>query len=184
LLTGVFSPFRAILDNDYKNFSADDFDVEINASSIVLSGVSQCWECQKSIMNPADGVTAFGKTYHRNHIKCASSGKDFTAGGDAFEGTDGKVYCQKEWERLFQKNCTECSLPIKEKKPLIVKDKHYHRNCFKCQVCKEVLEGRWLEEEGKPICEKDYYRKRGLVCPCCLLHVDGEGKVSKFERGG
>ncbi len=54
-------------------------------------------------MNPADGVTAFGKTYHRNHIKCAATGKDFTGGGDAYEGTDGKVYCQKEWERLFQK---------------------------------------------------------------------------------
>lgn len=30
--------FKAILDNDYGGFTADDFDVEINASSIALSG--------------------------------------------------------------------------------------------------------------------------------------------------
>ncbi len=173
---------KAILDNDYKNFSADDFDVEINASSIVLSGVSQCWQCNKSIMNPADGVTAFGKAYHRNHLQCSVTGRDFSDGGDAFEGEDGKVYSQLEWEKKYQKVCHTCNKPIKEKKPVAAKDKFYHRKCFTCQVCKEVLEGRWMEEDGRPICEKDYYRKRGLVCPCCNLHVDGEGKtVGKFK---
>ncbi len=33
--------FKAILDNDFQGFSADDFDVEINASSIALSGYAR-----------------------------------------------------------------------------------------------------------------------------------------------
>jgi len=174
--------FKAILDNDYGGFSADDYDVEIDAAAIVMSGVSQCWECQKSIQKAADGVTAFGKVYHRACVKCAGTGKDFSAGGDAYEGTDGKVYCKAEWEKRFQKTCEKCKLPIKDKVPLEAKDKFYHRKCFRCQVCDNVLDGRWYEEDGKPICENDYYRKRGLVCPCCNTHVDGDGKkVGKFK---
>jgi len=174
--------FKAILDNDYGGFSADDFDFEIDANSLVLAGVSQCWECGESITSATEGVTAFGKAYHRNHVKCVATGKDFTDGGDAMEGEDGKVYCRAEWVKRFQKTCATCQKPITEKKPLEAKEKFYHRKCFTCQVCNKVLDGRWLEEDGKPICENDYYRKRGLVCPCCDTHVDGEGKVvGKFR---
>jgi len=174
--------FKAILDNDYKNFNADDFDFEINSSSIVLSGVSQCWECKKSIMNPEDGVTAFGCAYHRHCVKCSETGKDFTDGGDAYEGEDGKVYGKAAWEKKFQKVCSTCSKPIKKKNPLEAKGKFYHRKCFTCQVCEKVLDGRWYEEDGRPICENDYYRKRGLVCPACDLHVEGEGvTVGKYK---
>lgn len=174
--------FKAILDNDYQNFSADDFDVDINASSIVLSGVSKCAQCQQSIVNPSDGVTAFGKAYHRTHVKCCVTGKDFSGGGDAFEGDDGQIYCQAEWEKKFQKNCNKCKQPIRDKKPLVAKDKFYHRKCFVCTKCGCVLEGRWYEEEGQPICENDYFRKKGLVCPVCTKPVEGEGKVvGKFK---
>jgi hypothetical protein len=42
-------------------------------------------------MNPADGVAVFGKAYHRNHIVCAVTGKDFSDGSEAMEGEDGQV---------------------------------------------------------------------------------------------
>merc|ERR1711991_934551 len=110
--------FKALLDNDYSNFSADDFDIEINANSIALSGINQCSECNENISNPSDGVTAFGRVYHRNHVKCAATGKDFVGGGEAYEGEDGKIYCQEAWEKKYQKTCSICSKPIKAKKPV------------------------------------------------------------------
>lgn len=177
--------FKAILDNDYQNFSAEDFDINVNASSFVLSGVSMCDSCKKSIVNPADGVVAFGKAYHRNHLKCCVTGKDFTSGGDAFEGEDGLVYSQAEWEKKFQKSCAKCAKTIKEKKPISALNKFYHRACFTCSVCAQLLGGRWFEDEGKPVCENDHYKKRGLVCPVCQKHVEGEAKVCgkiKFHR--
>ena len=174
--------FKAILDNDYGGFSADDFDFEIDATSIVMSGVSQCDECKESISDPSDAVTAFGRVYHRTHVKCSATGRDFSDGSDAFEGPDGKIYREEEWVKRFQRNCAQCSLAIKDKIPLEAKGKFYHRTCFTCQTCEKVLDGRWLEEESRPMCENCYYRKKGLVCPCCDLHVDGEGrKVGKFK---
>lgn len=174
--------FKAILDNDYSGFSADDFAVEINASSIALAGVSVCTQCNQSILNPADGVAVFGKSYHRNHLKCSATGKDFTDGSDAWEGEDGQVYCQKEWEKRFLKTCTSCKQAIKEKKPLIVNNKPYHKSCFTCDVCKNVLQGRWYEDDGRLLCENDFHRKRGTVCPACTKPVEGEPKkVGKYN---
>jgi len=168
--------FKAILDNDYAGFNADDFDVEINASSIALSGVSTCEQCKQSIMNTADGVAVFGKAYHRNHIKCSVTGRDFTDGSEAYEGEDGQVYCKTEWEKRFLKTCTSCKLAIREKKPLIVAGKPFHKACFTCNVCKQQLVGRWFDDDGQILCENDFHRKRGTVCPKCTKPVEGESK--------
>lgn len=185
--------FKALLDNDL-NFELEDYTVALDANSIVFSGVSQCWECQASISDSTQGVTAFGRAYHRHCVKCAATGKDFTGGGNAFEGEDGKVYCEAEWIKRYQRNCGTCRKPIKEKNPVVAKlpskdaaggDKilYYHRKCFVCGTCNKLLEGRWVPSENGAIsCENCFFRSKGLTCPCCDLHVDGAGHtIGKFK---
>ena len=34
--------------------------------------------------------------------------------------------------------------------------KVYHKECFKCCVCKKRIDGKFFEKNGKPYCEKDW----------------------------
>ena len=34
--------------------------------------------------------------------------------------------------------------------------KVYHKECFKCCVCKRRIDGKFFQKNGKPYCEKDY----------------------------
>ncbi len=63
--------------------------------------MSKCENCKQSIVQINEGVTAFGKAYHRKHLKCAVTGKDFTDGSDAFEGEARTVHActSRESER-------------------------------------------------------------------------------------
>ncbi len=81
-------------------------------------------------------------------------------------GEDGQVYCQAEYERRFLKQCATCNLVIKEKKPLIAGGKAYHKSCFKCSICKEVLTGRWFDDEGESYgaFADEFARGRAVVC--------------------
>lgn len=99
-----------------------------NCSSLIVScSVSTCSKCNESIIDPSKGVVVFGKAFHRDHIKCVITGKDFSDGSNPYEGEDGQVYCQAEWEKRFLKTCTKCKKFINEKKPLIVGDKPFHK---------------------------------------------------------
>lgn len=143
--------------------------------------VSVCEACKQSILKPNDGVALFGRAYHRNHIKCSVTGKDFSDGSNALEGDDGQVYCEAEWEKRFLKKCHKCSKGIREKKPPMAGGHHYHKACFVCTMCSEPLIGRVFEDDGKIICENDFHRKRGTVCPACTKPVEGEStKVGKY----
>jgi hypothetical protein len=34
--------------------------------------------------------------------------------------------------------------------------KVYHKECFKCCVCKKKIDGKFFEKNGKPYCSKDF----------------------------
>ena len=38
--------------------------------------------------------------------------------------------------------------------------KVYHKECFKCCVCKKRIDGKFFEKNGKPYCAKDYEVRR------------------------
>jgi len=43
--------------------------------------------------------------------------------------------------------------------------KVYHKECFKCCVCKKRIDGKFFQKNGKPYCEKDYAK---IVEECCV----------------
>jgi len=43
--------------------------------------------------------------------------------------------------------------------------KVYHKECFKCCVCKKRIDGKFFEKNGKPYCAKDYEK---IVDECCV----------------
>ena len=34
--------------------------------------------------------------------------------------------------------------------------KVYHKECFKCCVCRKRIDGKFFEKNGKPYCSKDF----------------------------
>jgi hypothetical protein len=51
----------------------------------------------------------------------------------------------------------------------------WHEDHFRCTVCREQFGGgKFLEHDGKPYCERDYYEKFGLRCHGCGQPIRGE----------
>lgn len=42
----------------------------------------------------------------------------------------------------------------------------YHKECFKCCVCKKRIDGKFFERNGKPYCAKDYEKITEECCVC------------------
>lgn len=42
--------------------------------------------------------------------------------------------------------------------------KVYHKECFKCCVCKKRIDGKFFEKNGKPYCAKDYEVSSRSLC--------------------
>ena len=56
---------------------------------------------------------------------------------------------------VFSGKCGICMKPIKED-GCTAFGKVYHKECFKCCVCKRRIDGKFFQKNGKPYCEKDY----------------------------
>ena len=63
--------------------------------------------------------------------------------------------------------------------------KVYHKECFKCCVCRKRIDGKFFEKNGKPYCSKDYEvtpdPKLLYLLECdrhCFLHAVGN-KIAK-----
>ena len=80
---------------------------------------------------------------------------------------DGSVQDSKEL-------CAECGEKISEDH-ILCGAKVYHPLCMKCQVCGEVLRGKYLTYEDRPICEKDFRVSCLLSYPVKQGDVSGSG---------
>eukprot|EP00095_Tigriopus_kingsejongensis_P007736 maker-scaffold200_size264178-snap-gene-1.16 protein:Tk07736 transcript:maker-scaffold200_size264178-snap-gene-1.16-mRNA-1 annotation:"lipoma-preferred partner homolog isoform x4" len=55
--------------------------------------------------------------------------------------------------------------------------KFYHKNCFKCTVCRQKITGKFFEKAGKPYCAKDFQQLQES-CTVCNLPIKGDSVVS------
>ncbi|XP_040570094.1 uncharacterized protein [Lepeophtheirus salmonis] len=44
--------------------------------------------------------------------------------------------------------------------------KVFHKDCFKCCVCKKKIDGKFFERDGKPYCSKDFQKITETCCVC------------------
>jgi hypothetical protein len=56
---------------------------------------------------------------------------------------------------LFTGKCGTCSKPV-TMEGCTAFGKVYHKECFKCCVCKRRIDGKFFEKNGKPYCSKDF----------------------------
>ncbi|XP_067944774.1 PDZ and LIM domain protein 7-like isoform X2 [Watersipora subatra] len=122
-------------ENDYENFFAP-----------------KCAKCRQAIIG--DTVNALDKTWHPNCFVCDECGDAISSG--AFHVEEGRPYCMKDWQRLFQTKCTGCSYPVEPgDKWIEALDANWHSECFVCGVCRTQLEGKpFYPRDGKPFCKE------------------------------
>ncbi|KAL0144447.1 hypothetical protein V8B55DRAFT_1486650 [Mucor lusitanicus] len=65
--------------------------------------------------------------------------------------------------------CSKCNLPLGDQLVRAL-DGAFHPECFTCWDCNTPVASRYLPhptELGQPLCERDYFRRLGLVCAQC-----------------
>ncbi|CEP19572.1 hypothetical protein [Parasitella parasitica] len=65
--------------------------------------------------------------------------------------------------------CSKCNLPLGDQLVRAL-DGAFHPECFTCWDCNTPVASRYLPhptEIGQPLCERDYFKRLGLVCAQC-----------------
>lgn len=62
--------------------------------------------------------------------------------------------------------CGMCQKPIVGVDGCTAFGKVYHKECFKCCVCKKRIDGKFFEKGGKPYCAKDWEKVTEECCVC------------------
>jgi len=62
-------------------------------------------------------------------------------------------------------NCGICKKLITDE-GMTAFGKFYHKDCFKCCVCKQKISGKFFERGGKPYCAKDFAKLQDECCIC------------------
>ncbi|KAF6019020.1 PDLIM5 [Bugula neritina] len=121
-------------ENDYESFFAP-----------------KCAKCRQAIIG--DTINALEKTWHPNCFVCEECGEAISSG--AFHVEQGRPYCMKDWQRLFQTKCSGCTFPVEPgDKWIEALGANWHSECFVCGVCKIQLEGKpFYPKEGTPLCK-------------------------------
>ncbi|XP_037075746.1 PDZ and LIM domain protein Zasp-like [Pollicipes pollicipes] len=110
-----------------------------------------CNKCQRRIKE--DCLKAIGKAYHPECFACAYCGGLF--GNSAFFLEDGLPYCENDWNELFTTKCVGCGFPIEAGDRWVeALNKNFHSQCFKCAVCRTILDGmQFYAKAGRAVCK-------------------------------
>ncbi|KAK0147541.1 Leupaxin [Merluccius polli] len=122
-----------------------------------------CASCGKCIVGKI--ITALGEVWHPEHFVCVSCNTEL--GTQGFFERDGRPYCNKDYHRLFSPRCGYCKGPIMQK-ILTALDQSWHPEHFFCTHCGSLFgsEG-FLEKDGKPYCNRDFYLLFAPKCSGC-----------------
>ncbi|KZT21386.1 RhoGAP-domain-containing protein [Neolentinus lepideus HHB14362 ss-1] len=123
---------------------------------------SLCPGCQKSVVNDSGGVVvAFGNSFfHVQCFRCAKCGNQVNADTNLLLLSDGSPICSN-----CSYNCNVCGQPILDE-AIMTGDDSYHAHCFKCRVCKNLIDDMVFAKTSQ-----------GIYCMKC--HND---RVAKSRR--
>ena len=116
-------------------------------------------------------VNALGKYWHTDHFVCEECKEPLGKSNDAkFTEKDGKVFCIKDYQKLFLSACHKCNKLIENTVTLAL-DKKWHADCFVCIKCNSKFKnGKFFIENGEPTCGCDHVKK---TCYRCKKDIQG-----------
>ncbi|XP_071382228.1 leupaxin [Centroberyx affinis] len=122
-----------------------------------------CASCGKCIVGKM--ITALGEVWHPEHFVCAACKTELGVSG--FFERDGRPYCDKDYHQLFSPRCAYCKGPIMQN-ILTAMDQSWHPEHFFCTHCGDLFgPDGFLEKDGKPYCNRDFYHLFAPKCSGC-----------------
>lgn len=129
-----------------------------------------CTGCNKEIVGRY--IEALGRSWHPEHFVCTTCGKAFAQ--ESYFQHEGKPYCEEDYYAQFGTRCAECGKPIKGEYVQSL-GRAWHPGHFVCAVCKQPFkDNKFIENDGQPYCEDDYYDKFGQRCSVCREPIKKE----------
>lgn len=109
-----------------------------------------CKRCGQKVLDTA--VKAMDSLWHTGCFICTHCQQPLNVEGYHLE--DGKPYCSKDYNELFQVKCDMCAKAILAGDRLIeAVKKRFHSECFRCTKCSCTLEGKqFCSAQGRPYC--------------------------------
>eukprot|EP00994_Dinema_validum_P004306 NODE_2347_length_715_cov_78.064565_g1901_i0.p2 GENE.NODE_2347_length_715_cov_78.064565_g1901_i0~~NODE_2347_length_715_cov_78.064565_g1901_i0.p2 ORF type:complete len:125 (+),score=27.88 NODE_2347_length_715_cov_78.064565_g1901_i0:57-431(+) len=113
----------------------------------------ECATCAKEIEGKALKIE--GVTYHKECFVCCECRKIIEDDYDIHEGTglpchpDCKTV-QRKTKVAAQDTCAVCGKDLEEGGHMLTEGKGYHKACFKCTKCGEVMSDGFLFVKGSP----------------------------------
>jgi actin-binding LIM protein len=103
---------------------------------------------------------------------------------------EGKLYCKKDYRKLFAENCGLCGNEIISKSTVALLNMKCHMECVNCSVCKKHL----LPESGSPeifkskkssnalLCKEHYLEENAKICSGCSKPILGGSLLNVKDR--
>ncbi|XP_065190083.1 paxillin-like isoform X2 [Sycon ciliatum] len=134
----------------------------------------QCAQCNGPILGRC--MTAVGKTFHPEHFYCHTCGKVLPS-TEGFHERDGRAYCNEDYYQKFAPKCASCDHAINEAFVNAI-GQLWHPECFNCMECSMPFkDGNFLENNGKPYCERHYHVSKGNIATCFACRKQVAGRV-------
>ncbi|KAM6962541.1 leupaxin [Aplochiton taeniatus] len=136
---------------------------DLEKIGVCTTAKGHCATCGKIIGGKM--ITALGKVWHPEHFVCTACQTELGTAG--FFEREGMAYCEKDYQELFCPRCAYCKGPIVQN-ILTAMDHTWHPEHFFCAHCGERFgpEG-FLEKDGKPYCQRDFYHLYAPKCSGC-----------------
>ena len=146
--------------------------------------------CNKQV--PADTiVTALGRTYHPDCLRCVSCTSAFGPGVKMFSsaalGEEKRPICES-CHKIGQRPCAACKQPLRTGKFVAVRDAHYHARCLLCSDCSCLLTGDVQQHEGLLYCPQHFRERQSRpaasIIPCarCKLGIGEDDGVTALDQ--
>jgi hypothetical protein len=132
--------------------------------------VPNCNNCGQLVRGPF--ISAIGKVFCPNHFTCQHPSCGINLEQCGFVEEDGKLYCEKDFQKYFAPTCFKCKTSIMGECSYAL-DKSFHPECFVCLNCKCKLgSGTFHMEDGQPYCPKCFAALFAQKCAGCEFPIE------------
>jgi len=107
--------------------------------------------CAACLQPVEEGIQALDKSWHQSCFTCSKCAVVLEGG---FRVQEDLPYCGACYRHYLLPKCYACNEPAENAvSTQAFPGRHWHRECFKCCACGEILEGSFSQRDGSLYCE-------------------------------